>query len=282
MTPCPLPGVFPGGNWTRCDRLAVEVSLEVVGQLSCAGITLRRVFAEAFQADDLEIPADPRLQPARRDRLLGPHEHQRADRRRTLQRHSACEHLVEDHSERVDIGRRPDVLVVAARLLRGHVAGRADDVAVLCLAGVDLETLGDAEIRDLGHAYQFVAESPSHVQQDIDRLQIAMHDAVRVGVMNGTRDGGQQTGRFAWGLGFARQSGRERPSLDQFQRQEKIVVVFDDLVNLHDIGVSELGQRLRLDLRSAQRPRVNLVEALQGHQPTEPFLSGLVDHPIPP
>jgi hypothetical protein len=126
------------------------VSLEVVGEVLGGKVTLRRVFAEALQADDVEVPGDQGLQPARRDRLLGPHQQQGVQRGRPLQRHAAGEHLVEDDAERVDVGGRPDVLNPAARLLRGHVTRRADDVAVQRLAGVDLQALGDAEIGDLG------------------------------------------------------------------------------------------------------------------------------------
>jgi hypothetical protein len=41
------------------------------------------------------------------------------------------------------------------------------------------------------------------LKEDVGRLQVAMHDAVQVGVVDRPRDGRQQRGRFARGLGFA-------------------------------------------------------------------------------
>ena len=94
-------------------------------------------------------------------------------RRLALEWRTAGEHLVKDRTQGVDVGRRTDVPALPARLLGGHVAGRAHDLAGLGVAVVRVDPLGQAEVGDLGRAVRG--------EQDVGRLQVAVDDAGLVG-----------------------------------------------------------------------------------------------------
>src|SRR5688572_16532023 len=93
--------------------------------------------------------------------------------RLSLKRTLAGQLLVEDHAETEQVATR--VHLLPANLLRRHVSRRADHYAFHCVRLVRAGTgpLGDAEIKYLGAALA------SH--QNIERLEITMRDADRVG-----------------------------------------------------------------------------------------------------
>ncbi len=80
--------------------------------------------------------------------------------------------LVEDHTERVDVGARVDVEAARLRLLRAHVGWRADQIPGLGLdrplAQALLGGLGDAKVDHLGHRV------PVAAHQDVRGLQVSM------------------------------------------------------------------------------------------------------------
>ena len=59
------------------------------------------------------------------------------------------------------------------------------------------------------------------------------------------------------GCGVPVQSSCEVPSVEKLQRDERHAVHFADVVDLHDVRVPELGDRLGLDPEAGQllRPR---------------------------
>ena len=69
------------------------------------------------------------------------------------------------------------------RLLRGHVAGRADDCAGVREIAVAFDALGQAEVGDVRRAVG--------VEQDVAGLEVAVQDAALVGVVDGASDGDQ-------------------------------------------------------------------------------------------
>jgi hypothetical protein len=100
------------------------------------------------------------------------------------ERHRSREHLVQDHAQRVDIHAK--VRVLAARLLGRHVLRRPEDHArsrespALGLTRSRLfggAQLGDAEVHDLDDLLPVRRALHEHVF----RLQIAVHDAARMG-----------------------------------------------------------------------------------------------------
>jgi hypothetical protein len=134
----------------RSDRLAGLEAPQVLGQLGGGGVALARLLPQTFQTDRFQIGRRRRLQPPRPHRLVLPHLPQRVQGRRRPERGPAGEALVEDRPQRVDVRRRPRCPALAAGLLGGHVARRAQDGPGGGLAG-RVELLGQAEIGDLGH-----------------------------------------------------------------------------------------------------------------------------------
>jgi hypothetical protein len=131
------------------------------------------------QPDDqaLEHLRDIGVVPCGRDRRRP--EVLRDDRERVVrgERNAAGHELVEHHSERIQVGARVDA--TTERLLRGDVGKRPDQAALQGKArdrrAVALSECGDEpEIAELRHAVR--------IQPDVRRLQVAVHDAIRVSV----------------------------------------------------------------------------------------------------
>ena len=113
--------------------------------------------------------------------------------------------------------------------------------------------------------------------KDVGRLQVAMDDAVLVGVVDGAGDRFEESGRLARRLRLAHQLRPQRSAFDQLQRQIGFAVVFDDFVNLHDVGMRQARQRLGLDPRARHLAIAAGAEAFQGDEPIEPQLASFVD-----
>ena len=80
------------------DRLIIQKSIQIVGQLRGTGVATGRRFLQTFQADRLDIPGNSRLQFRRRNRILTEH---LKDRVGTVaaERRPAREQLVQDCSQ---------------------------------------------------------------------------------------------------------------------------------------------------------------------------------------
>ncbi len=197
------------------------------------------------------------------------HLHDGVDRRRALERRPSREHLVQDGAEGVNVGRHTDAMRLTGRLLRRHVAGRADDLAAERAAAVPIEPFGQTEIGDLreeirqpkseigrqrevgsaktngmglrewGLWFCFGLRTSAlrfSLQQDIRRLEVAMDNAVLMGEVHGP---GQRfdelDGRFD-GLRVAVQMLAEAAVRGVFQHEIGDAVRLADIVDLHDIA----------------------------------------------
>ena len=86
--------------------------------------------------------------------------------------------------------------------------------------------------------------------------------------------------RAGWGVP-ARSAGQALP-LDEFERQVRPPFVLADLVDLHDMGMLEAGDRLRLAPEAVElsgRGVGTREQHLEGDQAVQPELPGLVDDP---
>ena len=125
VAPAPAAEPFDHGAAPGLDRPVFQEALQVLGQCGGTGIAVGRFLVQAFQADRLQIAGQLGPQARWSDRLMGHDLAQGLQGRFRLERRPAGEQLVEDRTQGVDVGRRPDRLVPAGRLLRRHVAGRA-------------------------------------------------------------------------------------------------------------------------------------------------------------
>ena len=142
------------------------------------------------------------------------------------ERQFAGEHFVKDHAEGIDIGAVID-LERMLDLLGRHVVWRAHDVSFHGEAkriATQAEDLGEAEVGDF-HA-------PFAVDEDILRLDVAVHDAFVVGVL-------QRVAELRNDL--QRPSGRKLPGLLELPQIYAIDVFHDEVV--HSAGFAELVHR---------------------------------------
>jgi hypothetical protein len=112
--------------------------------------------------------------------VLGQH----GERRGRLERREAGEAAVDDAADGVDVGAPVDLL--AADLLRRHVERGAEQRAVAggVQSGLVVADLGQAEVDDLDE----VGVAGAGDEQDVLRLEVAVHDAHRVGFGEGVAD----------------------------------------------------------------------------------------------
>ena len=193
-------------------------------------------------------------------------------RARGLERGPAGEHLVQGGTQGVDVGGGANLVDLPPGLLGGHVAGRADHLAGEGVAVGDFEPLGQPEVGDLG--------DPGAVEQDVGRLEVAMHDAGLVRRVHGGCERGHQLGRRAARLGGAAQAVGEASPLEPFERHEGAAVGLAEIIDLDDVGMAEAGDGLGLDQEPGAllRPGVlPFADHLQGDDPVEPAVPRPVD-----
>ena len=173
-------------------------------------------------------------------------------------RRTAGKHLVENGAQRVDVG------------------GRADFPDVFPGVLVNVELFGEIEVGELGNTVA--------VEQDVGRLELAMDDAGLMRCVQGVGERLHQLGCRALRLDRPIEAVGEAPAIEQLERDEEAAVGLAAVVDLDDIGVAEPGDRLGLH----QEPLANLgvvvlarADHLQGDDPIQRAVPGLVDHPHP-
>src|SRR5438128_1707722 len=85
---------------------APQKSLNVVRQIAGREVTLLRLLPQTFEADGFEIARHIRLQTRYRYRLTVQHLQDGIEYRFALERRAACEQLIKNRTERVNIGAR--------------------------------------------------------------------------------------------------------------------------------------------------------------------------------
>ena len=229
--------------------LAVDLQadrLELLVQHQAIGRPLGRVLVEHPRNEVVEIVRHVGRQPADAVELGVAVLVEQIEKRVPLERRPAREHLVEDDAERVDVaalGRR-----LAGRLLGGDVLRTADDAAGLreLRAGEDL---GDAEVGQLEDAV--VAD------EDVRRLEIAMDDAVIVDMLEGRADLEGDVDRVAPREAAAMLDQVVEPApLDELHRVPVLSVFVAGVVELDDVRMRELGERLDLALEALEEAGV--------------------------
>ena len=197
----------------------------------------------------------------------------------------AGQQLVEQGAERVDVGAGVDVL--APRLLRRHVRGRAHDVSdrgrgragpgvgLLDLVVADLalaaagQVLGQAPVDDHG-----LAEVADH---HVGRLDVAVDDAlaVRVGDRLGHREHVRQEGHALVEAALLLDELLERPPRDQLHRVVRIARrPAAGLVHRDDARVLQPGGDERLAHEPGLGRRRALQELLDGDRPAKQAVMG--------
>src|SRR5579884_877786 len=85
-------------------------------------------------------------------RFCGYYHVNRVESAGALEGRTTSQHFIENGAQGVDVGAWANFLGLAGGLLRGHVAGRAENVASARVGRTAFQTLGKSEIGDLGDA----------------------------------------------------------------------------------------------------------------------------------
>ncbi len=272
LPPRPLRRPLDGPGRAHAHRLAGGEPPQVVDQRLGRRVSIDGVLLEALQADQLQVARDPGVPLRRRFGQVRQHRGERLDHALAGEGRLARQQGVQDRPEPIDVGRRGDRAATPGGLLGAHVGRRAHDRAAGRQFDVGLDPLGQAEIGDVRMAFP--------VDEDVRRLQVAVEDASQVGVLDGLggldHQGGCGTGPFAERFELI---GEVAP-LDELHAEIALAVVLAHLVDRHDAGVVEQGDRLGLVLEPEQVGVIGQhagLDHLECDGPVEVDLPSLVD-----
>jgi hypothetical protein len=191
----------------------------------------------------------------------------------TAERSIAGQQLIENDTERPHVAGSIRLAALAADVFRRHVGQRAHRLVGARHAGVTVQDLGQAEVGDHGLAV--------FVEQDVARLEVAMHDAGFVCRVDGPRHLDHQrhgcsrvspivAAVFREGAARHQRHGVAGETIEQAHR-----------VDRHDVGMAQQRRRPCLAVESLhlgadQRARAN---ALQRHVTPQREVACPVDQP---
>ena len=271
------PGRGGFGDATRVDGRFEphEIDTEIRDGL----ITEIRILVERFGDDPFELRRQTAGVQAQGRRLPIKNGDERVAGRRTGERRTAGDQLVQ-HDAQAEAVRTP-VDVQAACLLRRHVRDRPDHhpdagvdgprgarIGIRCTLG----ELGDAEVEHL-----HVAVRPQH---QVVGLDVAMHDAGRVRrcQRRGGLDGDLEN--LAQRQLATLQALAQRFAFDQLRDDVARLVVIADFVNGQDVRVVQRRRRARLLQEAGDALGIGtqaLEQELDRHRPAERRIVRLVD-----
>ncbi len=236
------PGTAQGEMAGHADRLSRQVTLQVVGQQIRGLVPLIRLLLQRLEADRVQRDRDTR--PAFADRLR----HHLGDFRIELRAAGGPvgdlpgQHLVEHHAQRVDVGARVDRL--AKHLLGGHVERRAHHHLGQRQSFV-VQGERDAEV---DHARLHLL-----VDEDVGWLEVAMNDAVPVGMGNAARHLRQQLDALPCRQRMLVEQLVQIQTVDVVHRQVGHAVLDAVAVDSQDIGMVQSGHQSALALEAFGR-----------------------------
>ena len=259
-----LAQVAPAGGGTGGDvdepaaRLVDRDRERRPGELSAARVALLRLLRQ--RPGDHGVERGRQLGPlcARRRRLrFEVREHDR-EVRVTPERRLPDETLVEHAAERVDV--RPPVDLLTGDLLGGDVVDGAQQVAVVADSGLLGDPLREAEVRQVDVVGAVGAGA--RVEQHVGGLHVAMHEAARMGRIQGARHLREDADRVRRVQTAALEALFQVTPLDVAHGDEEEVLGRPGLVDRDDVRMVDRRGQLRL-AQEAVTERLVLGEARQ-------------------
>ncbi len=248
------------------------------------GVSVRRRALEAAQDGLLPDGRQIRNVAAWRRRGLLELLQRDGEGRVALERLLARDHLVDDHAERVDVGRRRDLPPLD--LLGRHVIGRPDHGLGLGQRGGGADAApsgplasGESEVRD--DRAQASRAARVGLEHDVGALEVPVDHARLVG------RGERRRHLFDERLGFLRAQTPavrkplgERDARKQLHRQEGERLVVEHVEGAADVGVRDAAREVDFAEEAFHRPRVVRdvgADGLQGHALAQDLVLRLVD-----
>jgi hypothetical protein len=195
-----------------------------------------------------------------------------------LERPLAAHHLEQHHTDCVDVGARVDQ-AAADRLLRRHVVGGPDDDVALRRVATDRAAQPcEAEIQDA----DVVAGPDLLADHDVGRLDVAMNDALRVGVRQPRRDLADQRERAPGRNRAVVDQRAQRRARDVLHHQVGSAVPHTEVDDRDAVGMGQLAHHPGLALEPREELRVVRkwrMEELDRDELSDGNALGLVDHP---
>ena len=242
------------------DGAPVEGALQVVGQLLGGGVAALGLLAQRLQADRVEVALERTLplwrRPSRRRRGR-PFAHDALDLGRgavrQVERALAGEQLVQHHAQRVHVGRRRHGR--ALHLLGRGIGGRHHGAARLGEGGVVESVLAAGQ--HLGDAKVEQLHLSGAGDQDVRRLEVAVHDEPAVRVLDGVAHRADERDALLDRAGVRVAVPVERHAVDVLHGEERLAVVGEAAVEqAGDVRVVQAGKDLALALEALDdRPR---------------------------
>ncbi|HPD14069.1 MAG TPA: hypothetical protein PLE19_03925 [Planctomycetota bacterium] len=143
--------------------------------------------------------------------------------------------------------------------------------------------MGDADVhaRALGEAEVGHLDAPARGEQDVGGLDVAVHDALGVGVGEGRGNVAHDLQRPLWRqAALAFEETGEGIAVHEFHRDELVAFVLSDGIHLDDVGMADGGGGAGLAVEALEEARVlgePLRQHLDGHEAVERRLAALVD-----
>ncbi len=193
-----------------------------------------------------------------------------------LERGPAGQQEVKHGSQSVHVRRRPDLLDAARRLLGRHIAGSPQDLPGGRQLVVGFHLGRQTKVRD--------SRRTGGGQQDVARLQVAMHDPVVVGVLDRLAHLGHQFRRLAGLEGKPHCAVCQTLAVDETHRVEMLAGKLVHFVDRHDPRMIQPRGRFGFGIEAfdvVRRGELAGQDHLQGHDPVQLDLPRLVDHPHP-
>ena len=255
------PDVSPQHRWRFGDRQ--ELAAQFFGEVGGGGEAILLPLRERLETDALQFDGDVADDLARRLRLVVAYLPQQLQRVIRPERHPACQHLVEDDAETVDVGPAIDAVGGAGGLLGRHVVGSAGDESLLFAPRLHF-----VESEPEVDQHRFAVGG----QEDVGRLDVAVDDLAGMRMGQGVGHRGGDPRRLRPVRAVVSQPVAEIGTVEEIGNKVDLSLVHADIMHRDDAGMPQPGEPARFleePIRIGLRQTGARVQNFDRHGPVE-------------